>query len=112
MIIFFFTAPKQGFFDTFCSPFSGIDGVISSSVKDTLLSWHDFFVGNKRKKVRKAAPLCIFLTIWRERAFEDKEQNDRKLELLFLCDLFAWVSLYIREGPMALLDFVEWVGSS
>ena len=33
-----------------------------------------------------ADPLCISWTIWRENnqiAFEDKEQNDKKLKLLF-----------------------------
>ena len=54
-----------------------VDWVISSLVKDTLLSWHDSFVWIKRKKVWKVAFLCIFWTIWREsnqRAFETKNK--------------------------------------
>ena len=40
-----------------------VDWMISSSMKDTLLSRHDSFVGRKRKMVQKAAPFCIFWTI-------------------------------------------------
>ena len=60
-----------------------VDWMISSSMKDTLLSRHDSFVGRKRKMVQKAAPFCIFWTIqWEcnQRVFEDKEQNDQKLK--------------------------------
>ena len=38
----------------------GVSWVLPSSVKETLLSWHDSFVGKKRKKVWKVAPLYKF----------------------------------------------------
>lgn len=38
-----------------------------SSVKDILLSWHVSFTENQWKKVWRAAPLCLFWTIWKER---------------------------------------------
>ena len=40
----------------------GIQCVIHSSVREALLGWHEYFVGNG-KKVRKTAPLCLFLVI-------------------------------------------------
>ena len=38
-----------------------VSWVLPSSVRETFLSWHGSFVGKKRKKVWKAAPLYIFL---------------------------------------------------
>ena len=38
----------------------GVQLVMSSSIKDVILSQHDSFVGKKRKKVWNAAPLCLF----------------------------------------------------
>ena len=37
----------------------GVSWVLPSSVRETLLSWHGSFVGKKRKKVWRAAPLYI-----------------------------------------------------
>ena len=41
----------------------GVSWVLPSSVRETLLSWHGSFVGKKRKKVWRAAPLHIFWTV-------------------------------------------------
>ena len=41
--------------------------VMQSTVREAMLSWHGSFVGRKRKKVWRAAPLCIFWTIWKEK---------------------------------------------
>ena len=41
--------------------------MMPSSVKDILLSWHVSFTENQWKKVWRAAPLCLFWTIWKER---------------------------------------------
>ena len=35
--------------------------MVPSSVRETLLSWNEPFVGKKRKKVWRMGPLCIFL---------------------------------------------------
>ena len=56
---FFFIASKLGFFSTLFSLFS-VDWVISSLVNGIILSWHDSFVGKKRKKVWKAALFAFF----------------------------------------------------
>ena len=39
----------------------GVLWVVPSSVRETLLSWNEPFVGKKRKKVWRMGPLCIFL---------------------------------------------------
>ena len=75
-----------------------IQWIMHSSVRRTLLSWGGSFVGKKRKKTWKAALLCLFWFIWRERnmgAFEN-------------CD---WVILYVRDGLMSSLNFVDWLGT-
>ena len=45
----------------------GVSWVLSSSVRETLLSWHGSFVGKKHRKVWRAAPLYIFWTVWKVR---------------------------------------------
>ena len=39
-------------------------------IKDALISWRGAFVGKKRKKAWKAASLCLFWTLWKERIKE------------------------------------------
>ena len=67
---------------------------------------HGFIsIKNKKKKVWKVAPFCIFWTIWRkhnQRAFKDKEQNDQMIKLSFLCNLSAWIRIYLSKGSMPL----------
>ena len=73
-----------------------------------LLCWEE-----KEKGVECCSSLHIW-TIWKERnqrTFENKEQNDQWLKLSFLYNLSSWVSMYIMEDSMPLLDFEEWVGS-
>ena len=43
--------------------------------------------------------------------FEEEEHFDHKLNYLFLNNLLAWVGMYIKEGSMPLIDFVDWWGS-
>ena len=45
----------------------GISCVFIRMVRETLLSWHDYFVGKRHKKAWMIAPLCILWTIFRER---------------------------------------------
>ena len=52
----------------------GVSWVLPLSVKETLLGWNGSFVGKKHQKAWKAAPLCLFWTVWKERnkiAFEN-----------------------------------------
>lgn len=43
----------------------GVVWVLQSLVKATLLSWQGRFIGKKRKKAWKIAPLCLYYTIWK-----------------------------------------------
>ncbi|RVW42952.1 hypothetical protein CK203_076318 [Vitis vinifera] len=54
----------------------GVTWVLPYSVRDTLSGWSGFNMGKKRRKVWKAAPSCIFWTVWKERnriAFDNEE---------------------------------------
>ena len=65
----------------------GVSWVLSSSVRETLLNWHDSFVGKKRKKVWRVAPLHIFWTIWKARnrlAFKDDMLSIQQLKYSFI----------------------------
>ena len=99
---------------TLFSPF-GISWVIRSSIRETLLGWHDYFFGRKRKKIWGVAPICFFfLIIWKERnkrLFWNVELSNQRLKVLFLCSLFSWSKLFIRERSMSLFDFIDWLGS-
>ena len=64
----------------------GIQWVLSCSVREVLLSWHESFVGKKRKKAWKAALLCMFWALWRERnrrAFDNFESTDQTIKISF-----------------------------
>ena len=68
------------------------------SVRGLLLSWGGSFLGRKRKKAKKVAPLYLFWTIWRERnkrAFENCESLDHSFKSSFLYLFWDWVRLYI-----------------
>ena len=68
------------------------------------------FVGKKRKKVWRAAPLCFFWMVWKEknlRAFDNKEHSAQILKMFFLRNLFYCVKKYIDIDSMSLLDFIE-----
>ena len=87
MILVLFSFPNEEFYDfsvVFISKtrvlwellftLFGVSWVLPSSVRKTLLSWHGSFVGKKRRKVWRAAPLYIFWTVWKARnrlAFKD-----------------------------------------
>lgn len=56
-----------------------------SSIREVLLSWHETFVGKKRKKAWKVAPLRLFWTLWRERnrrAFHNYESIDQAIKII------------------------------
>lgn len=44
----------------------GIVQVLPASIRQALEEWNRFFVGIKRKEVWRAAPLCLFRTVWKE----------------------------------------------
>ena len=61
----------------------GIGWVFPFSVRQVLLAWQGSQVGKKRKKVWRAASLCIFWTVWRERnrvAFDNEAFSAYRLK--------------------------------
>ncbi|KAJ9675675.1 hypothetical protein PVL29_024544 [Vitis rotundifolia] len=82
----------------------GVSWVMPSSVRETLLSWHGSFVGKKRRKVWKAAPLRIFWTVWKARnklAFKDNELSIQRLKYSFILSLWSEAKLFIVECPQS-----------
>ena len=93
----------------------GVYWVIHSTVTETLLGWHDFFVGRKQKKVWRTTPLCLFWTIWKERNrryFKNVELSIQRLKFLFLCNLLSWSNLFIENTTLFLVYFIDWLGSN
>ena len=91
----------------------GVLWVLPLLVKEVLLGWHRLFVGKKRRKVWKAAPLYLFWTIWKERnriAFENEEFFIRRLKYSFVCNFWSWTKLCI-DGLNSLINFFDWLGS-
>ncbi|RVW96497.1 LINE-1 retrotransposable element ORF2 protein [Vitis vinifera] len=79
-----------------------------------LLGWHGSFVGKKREKAWRAAPLCLMWTIWKERnrrAFDDMERNDQDIKSIFLYTFVNWARVYIEEHTLSLIDFVDWLAT-
>ena len=93
----------------------GVSWVLPSSVRETLLSWHGSFVGKKCKKVRRAAPLYIFWTVWKARnrlAFNDDVLSIQRLKYLFVFSLWSEAKLFIADCPLTLVSFIDWLSSS
>ena len=84
--------------------------VMQPTVREILLGWHGSFVGRKRKKIWRAAPLCLFWTIWKKRnrrSFENVEFSIQRLKYLFLCNLLTWTKLFVGEKLMFIVDFID-----
>ena len=91
----------------------GVVWVLPSSIREVLLGWHGSFVGKKRKKTWRAAPLYRFWTIWKERnskTFDNEGQSIQGLKSSFSCNLGAWCKMHIVPRPHSLIDFVECLG--
>ena len=72
-------------------------------------------MGKKRKKIWNSIPLCIFLTVWKERnriAFRGGSLAIQKLKNSFVCNLWSWARVYIGGESLSLLDFLEWLAST
>ncbi|RVX17120.1 putative ribonuclease H protein [Vitis vinifera] len=63
----------------------GVFWVLPFSIRDTLIEWRGFMLGKKRRKVWKAAPLCLFWAVWMERnriAFDNEDFSVHRLKIL------------------------------
>ena len=80
---------------------------------DSLLGWCGSFVGKKRKKAWKLAPLCFFWMVWKERnrmMFDNEEFSVHRLKYYFVCSFWFWTKLYIDAGSLPLINFFDWLG--
>ena len=88
--------------------------VFPSSVRETLLGWNGSFVGKKRKVVWQAGPLCLFRSVRKARnriVFEDSVLSIQRLKASFMYLLWPKTKLFIKDGPLTLIDFIDWVGT-
>ena len=93
----------------------GVSWVLPSSIRETLLSWYGSFVGKKRKKACRAAPLFIFWTVWNARnrlVFKDDVLSIQRLKYSFVLSLWSEAKLFIVECPLTIVNFIDWLGSN
>ena len=89
--------------------------VLPLTIRDTLLGWFASFVDKKRGKIWRAAPLCLFWTVWKERnriVFYNEALSIQRLKNSFICNLFSWSKSCLDGEPRSLINFVDWFGSS
>ena len=94
---------------------SSVQWAFPETVNEVLTSWRGPFVGKKRKKIWKSIPLYIFWTVWKERnilTFRGGVLDIQKLNNSFVCSLWSWARLYIREERLSLIGFLEWLVSN
>ncbi|RVW93915.1 putative mitochondrial protein [Vitis vinifera] len=83
----------------------GVTWVLPFSVRDTVIGWCGFNLGKKRRKVWKAAPLCLFWAVWKERnriAFDNEEFSIHRLKNYFVCNLWSWTKSVVNEGASCI----------
>ena len=59
------------------------------------MGWSASFVDKKRGKAWRAAPLCLFWTVWKERnviVFDNEVLSIQRMKNSFVCNLFSWAS--------------------
>ena len=70
----------------------GVNWVLPFAVNDTLLGWCVSFKDKKHRKIWRAAPLCLFWTVWKERnriAFDNEVLLIQRMKNFFVCNLFS-----------------------
>ena len=70
----------------------GIGRVFPFLVRQVLVAWQGIRVGKKLKKVWRAALLCLFWTVWRERnrvAFDYEAFSTYRLKSSFICNFWS-----------------------
>ena len=93
----------------------GVNWVLPLMVRDTLLGWSASFVDKKHGKTWRAAPLCLFWTVWKERnriVFYNEALSIQRLKNSFVCNLFSWSKSCLDGEPRSLINFVDWLGSN
>ena len=90
----------------------GVHWVLSFTVRDTVSGWSASFVDKKRGKTWRAAPLCLFWTVWKERnmiAFNNEVLSIQRMKNSFVCNLFSWAKSYLDGGPRSLFNPVHYL---
>ena len=94
--------PKTRVLWDFVFSLFGVNWVLPLTVRDTLIGWSDSFVDKKRGKAWRAALLCLFWTIWKERnriVFDNEVLSIQKMKNSFVCNLFSWAKFCLDGGP-------------
>ena len=86
---------------------------VSFSIGETFLSWNEIFVGKKSKKSLDNGPLMHFLDI-----MEGNKQNCLRRRRVvhpkvkrFFCVPWSETKMFIKYGPLILIDFLDCVSS-
>ena len=115
MTIFFSIAKKQGKCGScYLSCLECIGCFLPRLGKPTWGGKEGSFVGKKRRTVWNAGPLCLFWSVWKTRnkiAFEGSVLSIQKLKAFFVYLLWSESKLFIKDGPLTLIDFIDWVSS-
>ena len=72
-------------------------------------------MGKKCRKAGLVAPLCLLWTICKERnkiTFVNEDFFIQRMKNLFVCNLWSWSKSCLDVGPLPLINFFDWLGSS
>ena len=72
-------------------------------------------MGKKCRKAWFVAPLCLFWTICKERnkiTFVNEDFFIQRMKNSFVCNLWSWSKSCLDVGPLPLISFFDWLGSS
>ena len=70
-------------------------------------------MGKKRKKMWRAALLCLFWIVWRERnrvAFDNEAFFAYRLKSSFICNFWSRSNVFSGDRDRSLLDFLTLMG--
>ena len=70
----------------------GVNWVLPFTIRDTLSGWSPSFVDKKHGKTLRAAPFCLFWTVWKERnmiVFDNEVLLIQRMKNSFVCNLFS-----------------------
>ena len=87
----------------------GFGWVFPFLVQQVLLAWQGTKVGKRRKKVWRAASLCLFWIVWCERnrvTFDNEAFSAYRLKNSFICNFWSWSNVFSGDRDMSLLDFL------
>ena len=93
----------------------GVNWVPPFTIRDALSGWSPAFMDKKHGKTWRAAPFCLFWTVWKEKnmiVFYNEVLLIQRMKNSFVCNLFSWAKSCLDGGPRSLINFVDWLSSS